>query len=219
MERQTDDSTARALQKEIDELVQEQYSTQWSTSINVDASVFGQPLAAVNVCDFLGVGTLWSGVIVRFCCESYPPDKSGMSKLRVFLENAARQSGLNIVCRTSSERVIGAGKECMSLICALTMTKKTRRVEMKQRTETRQARRVRQARRSMTADTKELFSTMLEKPTAKMGRLVLVEETRSEELTLLSRAVRFSKNRRISTQKNADETKTVSERLLRGFMR
>jgi hypothetical protein len=27
------------------------------------------------------------------------------------------------------------------------------------------------------------------------------------------------KNRRISTQKNADETKTVSERLLRGFMR
>jgi MULE transposase domain/SWIM zinc finger len=121
MELPTDDSTARALQKEIAETVREQYITQWSTPINVDASLFGQSIATLDICDYLGVGTLWNGVIVRFCGVNYPADKNGVNKLRVYLEKAAQQSGLDIVCRTSSERAIGMGKECMSLVCACSL--------------------------------------------------------------------------------------------------
>jgi hypothetical protein len=45
------------------------------------------------------------------------------------------------------------------------------------------------------------------------------KKQRSDTVQTALTAPETQKKRRISTQKNADETKTVAERLLRGFMR
>jgi hypothetical protein len=61
----------------------------------------------------------------------------------------------------------------------------------------------------------DMVETALTAPETLLGR----KKQRSNTVQTALTAPETQKNRRISTQKNADETKTVSERLLRGFMR
>jgi MULE transposase domain/SWIM zinc finger len=84
----------------------------------LEASPLGQAKMTLNICDYLGASSMWCGVFVRFCSTTYELNKSGMDKLRTDVETAARESGLEIVLRTSSEKLIGKGRECMSLVCS-----------------------------------------------------------------------------------------------------
>jgi hypothetical protein len=84
----------------------------------LEASPLGQAKMTLNICDYLGTSSIWCGVFVRFCSTTYELNKSGMDKLRTDVETAARESGLEIVLRTSSEKLIGKGRECMSLVCS-----------------------------------------------------------------------------------------------------